>query len=109
MTDKPDITGTLIVENRKTKLADGRVVVLVCGLMAFPEDVANEYCGDRPHQLVFTGTASSGLLRLAHVTGMTLEAGGSLDDADPDDRARWLKGYQSARIDQLITDQIWRL
>lgn len=72
---KPAISGSLIMEDRKHELPDGRTMVMVLGIVAMPKNVADEFCGSRPHQLVVEGNAACGLLTLSHAAGMVLEGG----------------------------------
>lgn len=106
---KPDITGTLIMEDRRKELPDGRTAVMVFGILAMPKETADEFCGDRPHQLVVQGQGNCGLLTLSHAAGMTLEAGGGDPDDDPDRHASMIQYYKCCTVDQLITSPIWRI
>jgi hypothetical protein len=103
---RPDITGSLILEDRRIPAPGGRTVVMVVGLIAMPQDAADEFCKSRPHQIVVQGTAACGLLTLSHAAGMDLIAGMDPLSEEGQDAARQYLAY---RVDQLLTSPIWRL
>jgi hypothetical protein len=107
MTDPNRISGTLVMEERDKVFPDGRVAVLVFGILAMSKEDAEAYCRARPEQSYVQGHAAAGIMRLGIAEGMNLKPA---DDADDAERAKSMIDYYSrCTVDQLITSPIWRV
>lgn len=107
MTDPNRITGTLVMEQRNHTFPDGRVAVLVFGVLAMSKEDAEAYCRERPEQSWVQGSAGAGIMRLGIAEGCNITP----NDPEADDvhNKSMHEFYRSSRVDQLITSPIWRV
>lgn len=105
MTDR--ISGTLIMEERDKVFPDGRVAVLVFGILAMSKEDAEAYCRARPEQSYVQGHAGAGIMRLGITEGMNIKPADGDDDLDR--QKSMIEHYSRCTVDQLITSPIWRV